>query len=149
MSAEENSTTPNPALAPVPTTVPIGPTAAIDLSWLPENERKALMADYAKGVLDIAKKAQDMHVDVGALRSTLGTLGDTTKDIAASGAAVTVTHTQQSSIGRTEIIMGNTQQAHKGRLTKSQTGEKDYTFYYVVAGLIALVLVVMAIGGRG
>ncbi|HEV7353721.1 MAG TPA: hypothetical protein VGN74_11400 [Brevundimonas sp.] len=132
----------------MPTTVPIGPTTSIDLSWLPEHERKALMADYAKGVLDIAKKAQDLHVDVGALKSTLGTLSDTTKDVAASGAAVTVTHTQQTSIGRTEVIMGNTEQAQKGRLTKSQTGERDYTLVYVIAGLIALVLVVMAVAGR-
>ncbi len=144
MSRDDNGSLP----APVPTSVAIGPTAAIDLSFLPEAERRALMLDYSRGVLDIAKKAQDLHVDVSALRATLDTLGSSTKEIAASGAHVTVTHTQTTSIGRTEIIMGNTAQAQKGRLTKSQTGERDFTWVYVIAALVAAVLIVSALAGN-
>ena len=41
----------------VPTEIHFGPSTSMDLSWLPENERKALMVDYTKGMMDISKKA--------------------------------------------------------------------------------------------
>jgi len=95
-------------------------------------------------MLDISKKAQELHVDVGALKASLGTLTDTTRTLAQDGNAVTVSHTQTTSIGRTEIIMGNTDSARVGKLTKSQTGERDWTPIYVIFGIIALVLIARA-----
>ncbi|HEY8571234.1 hypothetical protein [Phenylobacterium sp.] len=148
MTKQTTGIEPTAPVSSVPTKVAIGPTASVDLSFLPEDERRALLLDYSRGVLDIAKKAQDLHVDIGALQSTLSTLSHTTKEVAASGASVTVTHTQTTSIGRTEIIMGNTETAQRGKLSKSQTGERDFTWLYIVAGLIALVLVVSALAGN-
>jgi hypothetical protein len=136
------------AVAKAPLSVNIGPSTSIDLSWLPDHERRALMADYTKGVLDIAKKAQELHVEVGALQSTLGVLTATTREVASSGAAVTVTHTQTTATGRTEIIMGNTETAQRGKLTKSQTGEIDRTWMYVAGGLLTLVVIVALIFGH-
>lgn len=135
-------------VARTPLAVNIGPSTSLDLSWLPEHERKALMADYAKGVLDIAKKAQELHVEVGALQSTLGVLQTTTREVAATGAAVTVTHTQTTATGRTEVIMGNTETAQRGKLSKSQTGELDRTWWYVAGGLITLIIIVGIIFGH-
>src|SRR5712692_1629898 len=119
MSEEEKNSEQRPiavATPAVPTAVPLGPSASIDLSWLPEAERKALLTDYVRGALDISKKAQDLHVDVGVLKNTLQTLADTTKEVSESGNAVTITHTQTTSIGRTEIMMGNTERAQSGKL---------------------------------
>lgn len=132
----------------VPTAVPLGPTTSIDLSWLPDAERKALLTDYVKGALDISKKAQDLHVDVGALKNTLRTLADTTNEVAEAGNSVTITHTQTTSIGRTEIMMGNTPQAQSGRLSKSQTGMGDWTPYYIIGAIIALVFIVALLAHR-
>jgi hypothetical protein len=132
----------------VPTAVPLGPTTSIDLSWLPEAERKALLTDYVKGALDISKKAQDLHVDVGALKNTLRTLADTTNEVAEAGNSVTITHTQNTSIGRTEIMMGNTEQAQSGKLSKSQTGMGDWTPYYVIGAIVALVFIVALLAHR-
>jgi hypothetical protein len=120
----------------------------MDLSWLPEDQRRALLTDYAKGILDTSKKANELGVEVSTLRNTLGNLADTTKQVAQDGNSVTVTHVQTSSFGRTEVLMGNTETAGKGKLTKSQTGERDWTPIYVIAGLVALVLIALAIGGR-
>ena len=58
-------------------------------------------------------------------------MAEITQEVSASDDAVTVSHTQESSVGRTEVIMGNTEQAMRGRLTKSQTGERDWLPYLI------------------
>lgn len=126
----------------VPSRIELTPGTSMDISWLAESERKALLVDYAKGILDVSRKAQELHVDAAALKKTLDDLSMTTKDVAQSGNAVTVSHTQTTSIGRTEVIMGNTQQAQSGKLSKSQTGEKDWTPFYIFGGIIALIIIV-------
>lgn len=126
----------------VPSRIDLTPGTSMDISWLTEGERKALLVDYAKGILDVNRKAQELHVDSAALRKTLDDLAATTKEVSEGGNAVTVSHTQTTSVGRTEVIMGNTQQAQSGKLSKSQTGEKDWTPYYVVGGILALIIIV-------
>ena len=124
-----------------PSVVTLGPLTNIDLSFLSDTQRDALMVDYARGTLDIAKRAHELHVDVAVLKTTLDTLANTTKEVSESGNAVTVSHTQTTKIGRTEIKMGNTDEARSGKLSKTQTGERDWTPYYVIAGIIAVVLI--------
>lgn len=131
----------------VPTSVPISSNTSVDLSWMPEAQRAQLLAEYTRGALDIGRKAQELQVDVEVLRETLGNLTETTRRVAADGNSVTITHTQTTSVGRTEIIMGNTDNARSGKLSKTQTGEKDWTPMYIIAGLIAIVLIVKAIAG--
>lgn len=128
----------------VPTSISLSPSTSLDLSYLSEHERKALLTDYTKGMLDISHKASELHVDVGTLRSTLDTLAGTTKKVTEDGNSVTVSHTQTTAIGRTEINMGNTDAARSGKLTKSQTGQRDWTPIYVIAGLVALVFIAIA-----
>ncbi len=126
----------------VPSRIDLTPGTSMDISWLDESERKALLVDYTKGILDISRKAQELHVDSAALRKTLDDLAVTTKEVSESGNAVTVSHTQTTSVGRTEVIMGNTQQAQSGKLSKSQAGEKDWTPYYIFGGILALIIIV-------
>lgn len=131
-----------------PSVVTLGPLANLDISFLPEAERSALMADYARGVLDVAKKAHELHVDVGVLKSTLDQLAQTTREVAESGNAITIAHTQTTKIGRTEIKMGNTDEARDGKLSRSQSGEKDWTPYYIFAAIAAVVLIGFLFAGR-
>lgn len=125
----------------VPTAIHFAPNMSMDISWLPEDERKELMLDYAKGMIDIAKKAQELHVDANSLKKTLDDLSDTTREISDSGNAVTITHSQTTKVGRTEVMMGNTAQAQSGKLSKTQTGETDWTPYYIFAGILALIII--------
>ena len=76
-----------------PSVVTLGPLPTIDISFLPEAQRNALMEDYARGTIDIAKRAHELHVDVGVLKNTLDTLATTTREVSESGNAVTVSHT--------------------------------------------------------
>jgi hypothetical protein len=111
---------------------------------MPEDQRRALLTDYAKGALDIGRKANELGMEVSTLRQTLGTLAEHTQQVAQDGNFVTSTTVHNSSFGRTEVIMGNTETAGKGRLSKSQTGEFDWTPIYVVGGIVALVLIAFA-----
>lgn len=147
MADEKNVPAPQ-APGSVPTAVPLGQGGSMDLSWMPEEQRRALMTDYAKGVLDVSRKANEIGVEVATLRNTLGTLADNTKQMSQDGLSVTATHVHNSQFGRTEVIVGNTETAGKGKLTKSQTGERDWTPFYVIGGLIAVVLIAIALGGR-
>ena len=131
----------------VPTSIPLGPKTTMDLSWLPEDERRALLTEYTGGMLDISRRAQELHVEVAVLDATLQKLAGTTKQVSEQGDSITLTHTQTSSVGRTEVMMGNTERAQSGKLTKSQTGEKDWTPFYVIGALIAAVLIVAAVAG--
>ncbi|WP_157132159.1 hypothetical protein [Roseobacter sp. AzwK-3b] len=130
-----------------PTTVNFGPTPTIDLAGIPEEQRAKMLADYNNKVLDVSAAAHQMRVDSDALRATLNSLSNTTNEAAQDGNSVTITHTQETSIGRTEVIMGNTDQAKTGKLTKSQTGERDLTPYYIGGGLLAMVLIAALLGG--
>ena len=125
----------------VPTNINLDPTTSMDLSWLPEAERKALLTNYAKGMLDISVKAQELHVDAGALKKTLDDLSNTTREIAEAGNSVTISHSQTTKVGRTEVIMGNTDQAQSGKLSKTQSGEKDWTPFYIFGGIVAVVII--------
>jgi len=131
----------NPA---VPSSISLSPTTTLDLSYLSTDERKALLTDYTKGMLDISRKANELHVDVDTLKNTLDNLAETTKKVAEDGNSITATHTQTTSIGRTEISIGNTDAARSGKLTKSQTGGRDWTPIYILAGVAALVLIAIA-----
>lgn len=130
----------------VPTSVSLGPSTTLDLSHYSDDERKALLTDYTKGMLDVSKKASELNVDVGTLRNTLEGLSDHAKRASTDGNSFTATHTQTTSIGRTEIVIGNTETARAGKLSRSQTGERDWTPFYIVGGLIALALIVVAFG---
>lgn len=125
----------------VPKEIHLGQTTSIDLSFLSESDRKALILQYTQGIIDISKKANELNVETKALEQTLHFLSSATREASQGGNAVTLTHTQTSSVGRTEVIMGNTEQAHSGKLSKSQTGEKDWTPYYIFGGILALILI--------
>ena len=88
-----------------------------------------------------------MNIDAMALKKVLDDFSQATKDISGDGNAITIAHTQTTSIGRTEIIMGNTKHAQSGKLSKSQTGEKDWNPYYIFGGIIALIVIIALIRG--
>ena len=117
---------------------------ALDLTLLPEKQRQELMYAYAQGRLDVAKRAADLAVDVKTLSLALDAMSQSTTDVAAAGNSVTMTHTQTSTAGRTEILMGNSEKAQAGKLSKSQTGERDWTPYYIFGSIIAAALVLIA-----
>jgi hypothetical protein len=113
------------------------------LTGLTEEQSQALQMKYAEGILDINKKAHEMKVDVAALEHALGTMSEQTKKVSEAGDSVTITHSQSNPLGRTEVIMGNTDNAARGRLSRSQVGDKDNTLMYVIIGAVVIIIVAL------
>jgi len=116
----------------------------LDLRGLTAEQKQEIKKKYAEAMIEVAHKAAEVGVDTRALDKKLGTMVEHTKDVAAQpDASVTITAAQDDSIGRTEIIMGTSDTAKKGRLTRSQTGQRDLTLVWI--GLGAFVIIVIAI----
>jgi len=72
----------------------------------------------------------------------------TAKEVSESGNAGTMTYTQSNKIGRVEVKIGNTEEAKNGKMTSSQTGGTNWTPYYIIGGLIAIVLIAFLFAGH-
>ena len=121
----------------------LGESNVLQTAGLNETQIQELRMQHAKGMIDIYKKAQELQVDVKALDATLTTMADQTEQVSKAGDSVTMTHSEDSSLGRTEVMMGNTEKAAKGKLSRTQTGEDDNTMKYLI--IIAVVAIVVAI----
>jgi len=147
--AQENTTGQNLATSGTGTAVTsgsniqLGTIAAIDTTGLTDQQIQMLKVKQAEGMIDLQRRGLGVQTDVAALEAGLGVLAANTKAVADAGNSVTITNTQTNEFGRTEIIMGNTATAGKGKLSKSQTGQRDFTLLYV--GIGAIVLVVLAL----
>jgi len=127
--------------------IQLGSRDVLDLSGLKEEEISELKRQHAEGMIDISKKAAEMGVDVQALDNTLRSFVDQTNKATQDGSHTTITHTQTTSIGRTEVVVGNTETAQKAKMTRSALGQKDITIAVVIIGAIAIVVVAMILGG--
>ena len=134
-----------PSNPQAPTTLSLGPNGAIDVSSLTVDQQQALTMDYAKNRMEMQRKAEEAAINVRALDETLNSLTKNIQDVSKNGDAVTISHTQTTENGRSEILMGNTDKAKGGKLSKSQTGETDWTPYYIFAGIGATVLTVLVV----
>ena len=115
----------------------------LDLSGLTTEQQQQLRIKHAEAMIGVTQKARDLAADAGALNHSLETLTHHTREVAASGQEVTITHTQDSALGRTEVIMGTSDAAKKGKLTGSQSGKTDHT--YLFAGVIIFIVIIVAL----
>lgn len=108
---------PERALTPIPPReLALGPNAKLDISKLPEATQQELMKQQAEGFIGLQKKAIEAGMDVQALKGSLDTLTETTKDITAAGASITAEHRVKSTVGETHVKVGNTPSARWGCL---------------------------------
>ena len=129
--------------------IPLGPSTQLDLSPLSEADQQEMVKRYAEGKIDLTKKAGELAIENQALDQRLDGVVDTVSRAADSGTSATVTGAYTDKMGRTEVIMGNTETAAKGKLSRSQTGEKDLTLVYaVIAAVVIVIIVVAMIAGR-
>ena len=115
----------------------------LDLSLLSPDAQEEIRKAHALGEVELMHKAKNMGLETRELDENLKNFEATVSDATQNGSHAQVTKTQNNSLGRTEVIIGNTDNAAKGKLTKSQNGEKDNTLMYVLIGAAALVLVVL------
>ena len=125
--------------------IELGPMTTLTLDGLTEEQVQELTKQQAEGMIQVQIRAADIAIDAKALDVSLGTLSKHTEEVAQSGQSVTITQTRDDKLGRTEIIMGTSDAAKRGKLTHSQIGGRDYTPIWIVVGLIVFVMLVIAV----
>ena len=121
--------------------------AQIDLSGLTQEQIQELKVKHADRLIDVNVRAAELVADVQALRGSLNVMADTTNAIASQeGQSITITQTQKNVLGETEIVIGNTPTAQRGKLGRSR-GDNT-TLWFALAALVIIAIVIIAIVGR-
>jgi len=116
----------------------------IDLSELDQEQIADLKKHYTEGMIDLKKKAEEMQIDENTLNSALDTFVRHTHNAIESGSSLTITHTQSTNTGKTEVVIGNTEKAAKGKISKS--ADKDKTVWIVSIIAIVAILIGISLG---
>jgi hypothetical protein len=122
----------------------LGPSAKeIPLDGLPPEVAIELRREHAKGMIDVNTLAHKYGLETQVLATALRTLSQETVSATKEGIAITATRLQEDSLGKTEVIMGNTETAQKGKLTRAQSGLQDYTLAYIVGAVIVVIVLAL------
>lgn len=120
----------------------------IDLSGLDEKQVSVLKQKRAEMQIEIEKKAMEMKVDVAALDASLSSFTSQTEKATLAGNSATIQHSQSSTLGRTEIVIGNTDKAASGKLSQTASGTPYKNIMIMAIIAIAAVFIAFALGGR-
>lgn len=137
--------------APAPSsdrTLSLNQTETLDLSGLTDTQIAELRQSHAAGMIDIQRKAQELKVDVAALDATLGSLNQATSQATQAGSHITTTHTQTTSAGRTETIVGNTDRAASGKISRSAAGLSDNSRLIIIGVVVAVAILAFIAFGQ-
>lgn len=127
--------------------VPLGNLGELDLSSLPEADRNLLIKKFAEGNIDAYHLAQELGIETQAINQKMTDAIDKVKEATSIEASATITGSYNDKMGRTEVIMGNTETAAKGKLDRSQKGESDQTLvYFVIAAVVIVIIAAIVMG---
>ena len=113
----------------------------LDLSELSSAAKEEIRAKHANAVLDLKVKAQEAQLDLQSTTMQLDGYTEQVRKASEDGAASTISFSTSNSVGRTEVIMGNTDAAAKGKLSRTAKGESDITMKIVIAvGVFAVII---------
>lgn len=118
-----------------------GMTLKID--GLPEETVIELRKKQAEGMIELQKTMLEQGIQTKDIESRMSGIADNVAKASADQSAATVTGSYNDKLGRTEVIMGNTETAQKGKLTSSQQGRSDKTLLYV--GIAIATVIILAI----
>lgn len=120
----------------------------LDVSWLDDETKKALAVKALESKIDIQKKAAEAQLDIQGTKVNLDNLNDTVTTSTREGTSITVTHTQSTSVGRTEVVMGNTERAASGKISRSGAGLDDNGIKVLIGvGVIAVIIALVVVNG--
>jgi hypothetical protein len=126
----------------------IGKGIPLDLTGIPEDQIQSLKYKYAERMGEIAAKAMEAGVDTETLDKKLSTIAGHTIALTKEGASVTITSTSDDSIGRTEAMIGNTETAKIGKLSRSQAGLKDLYPLWIGVGIFIIIVILVVVKMR-
>lgn len=113
----------------------------IDLSGLSNEAQEELRKYAAMKQIDLQADTHVVHRDLQATSAAVENMADATRRMSASGDAVTVRQTIENSTGKTEVLMGNTEEAKRGNVDKDNS-----IWIYAVVGVIVLLVIASVLG---
>lgn len=114
-------------------------TTQLDLSGLTEEQIQELKMKHAETMIKVNETAAGLGTAVGALRESLGTMTEAANNaVAQEGQSVTITQTQDNILGKTEIIIGNTEAARRGPGNNTM-------IWFVLAVVVIIAVVIIAV----
>jgi hypothetical protein len=113
----------------------------MDLSGLTKEQIQDLKVKAGEAMIDVGKKAAQQKIDTNTLDEKLRTMTEHTDAVSKAGGSITITSTQDDSIGRTEILTGDSDAAKKGKLSRSQTGANDLTYVWIGLGVFFVIVI--------
>lgn len=131
----------------LPNSIPLTDGTNLSLLGLTDEQKQVLMMKYAGSMLDLQKKAAENSIDAQGIRTQIDSHIDQSNKARQDGNSATISYTHDSSLGRTEALIGNTERAATGKLSKSATGEKDNTIMIITIIAVAAVLIAIFASG--
>ena len=131
--------------APNADVINLGSNSLIDLTGMPPEQMAELKRQYASGMIDLKKKAEELKIDNASLAMTLDLFNTEASKATQANVSMTATHTQTTAIGRTEVVIGNTDRAASGKLSPSAAGVPDRLLWIIGITAIAAVIVALIV----
>lgn len=129
---------------PSPNVINLGSAnSVIDLTGIPPEQVAELKRQFAAGMIDITKKAQELKIDNASLAMLLDSFNTEAAKATQANVSMTATHTQTTAIGRTEVVIGNTDRAASGKLSASAAGAPDRLLWIVGIVVVAIIIVAL------
>ena len=130
----------------LPKTVDLSNPKSLDLSNLSLESQQQVAERAQEAQLDLHKKAGEAQIDILGTKANLDNFNETVREASKDGSSITLTHTQNTSTGRTEVVMGNTEKAAAGKISRSGLGLEDNTVKIIAVIAAAVVLAVIFLG---
>ena len=121
----------------------LGSPNQLDLTGLSKEGRDLITQKALDAKIAISNKAQEAQIDIQGTKLQLDNLNAAVRDSSKEGTSITVTHTQTTSVGRTEVVMGNTEKAASGKMSRSAAGLEDNTLKILLAVVVGVVLLAL------
>jgi hypothetical protein len=106
----------------------------LDTDGLSDDEVKELTKERAQMMIKLEGKANNLVIENKVIDQNLASMINHTAKAGEDGTAITITRKLKDEMGETEVIMGNTETARKGKLSKEYN-----QIYYIVGAIVLLV----------
>ena len=107
----------------------------IDLEGLTEEQIQELKYKAAAGTVEIHQEAAKMKLGVQTLDAALTSANKQIYEATSNRTSLTLEFEQKSDIGKTNVVVGNTERAEKG--------QKDHTLIMVIAVVVVAILALL------
>jgi hypothetical protein len=124
-------------------TIQLGQQDTLDVTNLAPREQDALEVEAHRRAIERDDHAQRLKQDLAVTATQINTFAKAVNDTVAQDAAVTITNTKDDSLGRTEMIFGNTDAARSGKLSRAQQGFGDNARFWILLAIILGVVIVL------